>query len=187
MPQPKPSRSAVSMPTFRSSLPTIVQLLKLVSQRRRVHGCVSCRFFGGYYLPPTPGSGAETRPPRACVGVKRGVFRGFKLRIRLPIIPVIVGMNPVGQPPRGRLDTTPLPPWKGGIRSPSPRGRKAVTSAPESLHSRANPRFAAAVSRPPALQRFPPLQRTGIGPLQKTLDTASTHCLVHPHARGEHC
>ena len=43
-----------------------------------------------------------------------GVFRGSELRFRLTIIGFIVSPNPVGQPPRGRLDSTPLPLWKGG-------------------------------------------------------------------------
>ena len=41
-------------------------LYALVSQLRRVHRCVSCRFFGGYYLQPTPGCPApKTGPPAA--------------------------------------------------------------------------------------------------------------------------
>ena len=74
-------------------------------------------------------------PPLACGGVEPGCFRGSRIRFGLAIISFIASQNPVGEPPQERLDTTPLAAWKGGIRSPSPRCRKAVTSAPESAHS----------------------------------------------------
>ena len=146
-------------------------------------------------------------PPLACGAVQPGVFRGSELRFRLTIIPVIVSPTRTNRViltlPAGKMGgwSTPRHRWFLGrdfwlganwARSTATAPRcaaagSAVTVAPESSHSRANPRCARHFSRPPALQRFPPLQMTGIGPLQKTLDTASTHYLVHPHARGEHC
>ncbi len=94
--------------------------------------------------------------PALHIHAQPGSIRGLESGFRLTIIPLIVSPNPVGEPPRGRLDSTPLPLWKGGsARRLRGAGRRCLARPKASIPA---PRAAAAaaVSRPPERHRFSP-------------------------------